>query len=376
VTVEASVAVREVPLGEICEFKYGKALPEASRTSGQFAVYGSNGPVGSHTHALTLGPTVVIGRKGSFGEVHFSPRPCWPIDTTYYVDETATDADIRWLAYRLSGLGLTALNRAAAVPGLNRNDAYRCQLYLPPPSEQRRIADLLDAAGALHAKQQDVLARLDEFAEAMFVEMFVRGSSATEGRKAEPLGNHLQFVTSGGRGWARYYADHGSRFIRSLDVRMNHIANEEAVFVTPPDNAEARRTRVAAGDVLLTITGSRIGRVAAAPKELDGAYISQHVAILRPDPAVLLPAFLAFFLSSELGGQPQIAAAQYGQTKPGLNFEQIRSFELPVPSLRQQEDFARRLVMIEGLRGKIRQSLAQFEALFASLQHRAFRGEL
>ena len=97
----------------------------------------------------------------------------------------------------------------------------------------------------------------------------------------EKLGDNLLFITSGSRGWSEYYSPTGQRFIRSLDVQMNYIGNEDMAFVLPPDNSEARRTQSKAGDVLLTITGSRIGRVAPVPDDLDGAFVSQHVAILR-----------------------------------------------------------------------------------------------
>ena len=137
---EPATAWPEVPLGEICEFKYGRSLPGPLRAAGDVPVYGSNGIVGAHNEAITTGPAIVIGRKGSFVEVAFSPSPCWPIDTTYYIDRTATKADLRWLAYRLSALGLTGLNRAAAIPGLNREDAYRQRLLLPSLPEQQRIA--------------------------------------------------------------------------------------------------------------------------------------------------------------------------------------------------------------------------------------------
>ncbi len=88
------------------------------------------------------------------------------------------------------------------------------------------------------------------------------------------------------------------------------------------------------------------------------------------------PEFLAFFLSIEKGGQYQIAKAQYGQTKPGLNFEQIRKFTLPLPPLERQREFSRCIESIERLKSTQRASVAKLDALFASLQHRAFRGEL
>lgn len=163
---------QKVSLGEICEFKYGKSLPDAKRAGGSVPVFGSNGVVGQHNDSITSDPAIIIGRKGSFGEVNFSTTSCWPIDTTYFIDKTATDADLKWLAYRLKGVGLKQLNKAAAVPGLNREDAYRQRLLLPPLPEQRRIAAILDQADALRGKRREALAQLDSLTQSIFIEMF------------------------------------------------------------------------------------------------------------------------------------------------------------------------------------------------------------
>lgn len=289
-------------------------------------------------------------------------------------------ADPRFLFHWFSSDRIQALARSFGqkttnISNLNIDRCLRLELALPPLAEQRRIAEVLDRADALRAKRRAALAQLDSLTQSIFLDMFgdpVRSRS----QYAEALGKHLLFLTSGGRGWAKFYASSGSRFIRSLDVRMNRIGNDDVAFVAAPNNAEARRTRVMKGDVLLTITGSRIGRVAAAPSELDGAYISQHVAILRVDSTRLLPSFLSYFLSLDVGGQRQIAKSQYGQTKPGLNFEQIERFEVPVPPMKMQLKFAKHVAVIDRLKTTHRAALAELDALFASLQHRAFRGEL
>jgi type I restriction enzyme S subunit len=252
-------------------------------------------------------------------------------------------------------------------------DFARClalSIPLPPLEEQRRVAQLLDNAYTLRVKRQKAITLLDNLAQAIFIDMFGCDEDADS-----LLGDHLSFVTSGGRGWAKYYSPSGARFIRSLDVRMNEIENRDAVYVTAPNNAEARRTRIEEGDVLLTITGSLIGRVAPVKEDLKGSFISQHVAILRPSNKSLRPEYLSFYLSLPSGGQRQIKKMQYGQTKPGLNFDQIRAFNVPVPTLSAQDAFLRRLAVIGRLRTAHNLHLAELDALFASLQQRAFRGE-
>ncbi len=132
----------EASLKEICEFKYGKSLPSEKRISGKIKVYGSNGVVGSHETALTKGPTIIVGRKGSYGEINFSDVSCFPIDTTYYIDSTASKQNLVWLAKALSKLGLNKMNKSAAVPGLSREDAYRQLVKLPSLQKQIEFEEI------------------------------------------------------------------------------------------------------------------------------------------------------------------------------------------------------------------------------------------
>ncbi len=100
----------ETTVGAFCPFIYGKGLPAGSRNSfGSIPVYGSNGIVGWHDVPYTKGPTVVIGRKGTVGAVHYSPIPCWPIDTTFFV-EYSEPQDARFKYYLLRNLGLENMN--------------------------------------------------------------------------------------------------------------------------------------------------------------------------------------------------------------------------------------------------------------------------
>jgi type I restriction enzyme S subunit len=131
-------------LKQVCQFAYGDSLPDEARVKGDVPVYGSNGQVGYHHVANTQNPCVVIGRKGSFGKVNYSAIPVFAIDTTFFVDERFTSADLRWLFYVLMWARLDSVTKDAAVPGLDRSEAYSKILPWCSQSEQRLIAVFLD----------------------------------------------------------------------------------------------------------------------------------------------------------------------------------------------------------------------------------------
>lgn len=126
-------------LKHICRLVYGDALPDVSRQDGSVPVYGSNGRVGFHSVSNTQAPCIVVGRKGSFGKVQYSDVPVYAIDTTFFVDSKFSSADLRWLFFGLGWLRLDEVSKDSAVPGLDREDAYKRLLPLPRLSEQTAI---------------------------------------------------------------------------------------------------------------------------------------------------------------------------------------------------------------------------------------------
>ena len=164
---------KQTTLGELAPFTYGKSLPTRKRNaSGQVPVFGSNGVVGYHDAALTDGPTIIIGRKGTAGAVHYSPVPCWPIDTTFFI--TDDDAELtRFKYYALCTLGLDDMNTDSAVPGLNRNAAHAREFGVPNETEQRRIAHILGTLDDKIELNCRMNATLEGMAQALFKSWFV-----------------------------------------------------------------------------------------------------------------------------------------------------------------------------------------------------------
>jgi len=113
-------------LGEVLELNYGKALRQEDRNGGEVPVYGSSGVVGLHDVTLVNGPGIIVGRKGNVGSVFWSEKDFYPIDTVYFV---TSKIPLRFLFYELQTKNF--INNDAAVPGLNRNQAYSLEMLLP-----------------------------------------------------------------------------------------------------------------------------------------------------------------------------------------------------------------------------------------------------
>jgi len=292
--------MREATLGEICEFKYGKSLPAKSRIEGNFPVFGSNGQVGSHVQAITRAPTIVVGRKGSVGELHYSVEPCWPIDTTYYVDPTTSEADLRWLYHAMRSLRLTELNKAAAVPGLNRNDAYQKKILVPRKEDQRRIASVLDKVEGIRRKRQRYLEAICDFLRSAYVhtvghlnpsygdwEPFMI-EALSEDRKGAirsgPFGSALRHGE---------FVDEGIAVLGIDNAVQNKFAWSERRFITPSKYEELRRYTVFPGDVIVTIMGTT-GRSAVVPDDIPEAITTKHLATITCNKELIHPEVLSF----------------------------------------------------------------------------------
>ncbi|MGL6147935.1 MAG: restriction endonuclease subunit S [Plesiomonas sp.] len=112
----------------LIELVYGKALKSTDRIDGPVPVYGSGGITGYHSESLVDGPSIIVGRKGTVGSLYWEDRPFFPIDTVFYV---RSEKPLTYCFYLLHTLGLADMNTDAAVPGLNRNNAYRLQVITP-----------------------------------------------------------------------------------------------------------------------------------------------------------------------------------------------------------------------------------------------------
>jgi type I restriction enzyme S subunit len=324
----------------------------------------------------------VVGRKGSFGEVHFSSEPCWPIDTTYYINAEATTADLRWLFFRMRALPLTELNRAAAVPGLNREDAYSQELLLPPIEEQRRIAAVLDAADALRAKRRQALATLDTLTQAIFIDMFGGGGGTAVSPNGTPSGHpngwkwrpilELAELATGhtpDRKRPDYWDGEISwvnlNEIRDFDGRVCHAT---AARITREGVRHSSAVVLPTGTVCFSRTAS-IGFVTimGVPMTTSQDFVN-WICGEQLNPTYLMHALL---MSREV-----LRASSSGSTHKTIYVRDAERFTVLHPPRQLQDEFELAILRIRESSRLMSADLSRLDALFASLQQRAFRGEL
>ena len=163
----------------VARFGYGDALPTVEVQEGSFRVFGSNGPYASFSRSNTGSPAIIVGRKGSYGKVNWTSEPCFASDTTFFIDSSFCNHELRWVYWLLQTLGLDEGTNEAAVPGLNRETAYSKDVEVPPRYQQHAIADYLDREtarlDALVAAKERMLGLLAEKRRALITRAVTRG---------------------------------------------------------------------------------------------------------------------------------------------------------------------------------------------------------
>lgn len=207
-------------------------------------------------------------------------------------------------------------------------------------AKQKDYVEKLDLIYKTIIDEKKQIEQLDVLIKARFVEMF--GDTVTNSLNWEEhfLDEYIEFLTSGSRGWAQYFVDKENElFITIKNVKNNHISLEGIQYINAPDNKEAERTKVKTGDLLISITAD-LGRTGVVDEEIanKGAYINQHLSLVRLEQKKVNPLYISHFLETD-GGKRQFESKNQNGVKAGLNFDAIRSLKILVPPLEKQNEY-------------------------------------
>ena len=368
--------MKVLPIGKLCALKYGKALRKDKRVNGTVPVYGSNGIVDYHNEAAVQAPTIIVGRKGSIGEIHYVDGPSWPIDTTYFVDLLGTyDIDLRWFYRVLGTLRLNELNRAAAVPGLNRADVYRIEIPLPPLEDQKRIAYLLSKVEGLIAQRKQHLQQLDDLLKSVFLDMFGDPVHNEKGWDFGPVETMCERIIDCPHSTPVYSDSETTNYcLRSSDIVDGYIDLSQTFHVDKEIFAERiRRHEPRRGDIVYSREGGRLGNAARVIGS-EKVCLGQRMMLFGVNSTTRSEFLWAILESAPF--KRKLKGLVGGGAAPRVNIKDLIQISVIRPPEELQNAFAEIVLRMDRIRFYYKTDLMNLELLFDVLSQQAFSGDL
>lgn len=262
----------------------------------------------------------------------------------------------------------------AGYPAVTDSIIKASPIPLLPIPEQRRIAAVLDQADAMRATRRRAIIKLKQFERSLFLDMFGDPAINSFGFPILRIGDTVTRITNGYVGPTRdIYRDTGVPYLLARHVKANRITFDGATYVSTHFNDKQAKSILNEGDVLLVQSG-HIGESAVVPLEHAG-HNCHAMIVLTPKQGIVLGHYLSYLFGTAYMRR-RFAGIQTGITLRHLNCRDVREIEIPVPPFALQHQFRQRIVTVTSVETHMQASLAKLDALFASLQHRAFRGEL
>jgi type I restriction enzyme, S subunit len=321
--------------------------------------------VGTHDGSLTNEVTIIIGRKGSVGEVHLSPQGCWPIDTTYFIDEFSCGLPPAYWALFLESLRLGQQDKSSAIPGISRDDIYEIEIPLPPLNEQRRIVakleKLLDKVDSCQKRLAKIPILLKRFRQAVL-------AAACSGQLTED--------------WRDTNGVDDEWPIKPLDALFTMRNGKSLTAARQRDgdipvfggNGRIGNHNEANAEGLVIVIG-RVGAQCGNVHYVSGKLWVTDNAISLQAKREVVPAFYAYFLRSQ-----NLNQLSGGTVQPYVSQEILGPIETPIVSTAEQQEIVRRvdelLALADRLEARYTKEKLRVDSLKQSILAKAFHGEL
>ena len=326
---------------DICKPKQWKTISAEMLQEEGYPVYGANGVIGYYSEYNHENPTLLVTCRGATcGSLNICQPYSYVNGNAMALDELRSDVNIKYLYYYLNARGFNDVISGSAQPQITRSAIEQVEIEVKSEAEQKEVVNKLELVESMISAGKEQLLGLDNLIKSRFVEMF--GDTVMNSMKWEEhfLNEYVTFLTSGSRGWAQYYTDEcGEVFITIKNVKNNHISLDNVQYINAPNNKEAQRTKVQTGDLLISITAD-LGRTGVVEEDIAtmGAYINQHLSLVRLDSSKINPLYVSYFLETD-GGKRQFESKNQNGVKAGLNFDAIKSLKILVPPLELQNDY-------------------------------------
>lgn len=369
-------------LGEVIKLEYGKPLPKSKRkNNGKYPVYGANG-VKTRSDAFYFDkPSIIVGRKGSAGELKLVDGKFWPLDVTYFVTFDEKKYDLKFLYNLLETLELTKLARGVK-PGINRNEVYRVDVDFPTLIEQKRIVKILDDTFDKVVKVKESAEKNLKNSKELF-EAYLQGVFANPGKgwEEKKIGDLCSLMTGGtpNRSKKEYFENGAIRWLVSGDVNMKEILDcDGRVTELGMKNSNAKYLPI--NSVMIALNGQGKTRGMVAMLRSKATCNQSLVSIYPKDAKKMLPEYVYHNLNVRYDEIRKITG-DTGNDRRGLNMPLIRNIKIQYPkSIQEQKNLINKFEKLsketKRLEKIYEQKLADLEELKKSVLQKAFSGAL
>lgn len=283
--------------------------------------------------------------------------------------------DLKYLLYyfRYFETQLSAKGTGTTFKAINQKLIKNLEIPIPPLNEQFRIVARIEELFSKFDKAVDTLKTTKE--QLAVYRQAVLKDAFSDFEKKDSIRNLTMVVTSGSRGWAKYYSNSGALFVRIGNLTHSGIDIDfrDIQHITPPDNAEGVRTRLQPNDVLVSITAD-LGSIGFVSEKVEEAYINQHIALVRFQNPVQ-GRFMAWYLRSEYG-QKDLLKNKRGGGKLGLGLDDIRDTPVPIvddiTATEIVDKVEEQLSVCDSIEKTVDTALAQADAIRQSILKQAF----
>jgi type I restriction enzyme, S subunit len=367
-------------LGEVIKLEYGKPLVKSMRKpDGLYPMYGANGIKGRTNEYYYNKKTIIVGRKGSAGEINLTEEKFWPLDVTYFVTFEEKEYNLIFLYHLLSSLELPKLAKGVK-PGINRNDVYDINTLLPQLPDQKLIVAILDKAFAAIAKAkanaEQNLKNAKELFESYLQEVFEdKGEDWAIFKISDICESIIDCVNK-----TAPICNEPTPFkmIRTTNIRFGKVDLSSVRFVDEDTYKKWTRRQIPnVGDILFT-REAPMGEVGMLLSD-EKVFLGQRIVSYRVDNNKVEKDFILYaFQSNDI--KDQIRTLASGATVQHLRVPHTKSFEISVPPLKEQKVIVKNLDALSAETKKLeaiyQQKIEDLEELKKSVLQKAFNGEL
>ncbi|WP_417858127.1 restriction endonuclease subunit S [Xanthomarina gelatinilytica] len=390
-------------LNELGVIHYGKDY-KSNPTGDDIPIYGTGGIMGYTSLSLNSGPAVLTGRKGSINNPIYVEGDFWNVDTIFCI-KPFNDVDPKWLYYNFLNTDLNKLNEATGVPSVNTQSLYRLKFNFFEKPQQRKIAQILSTVDAVLEKTEAAITKYQRLKQGLMHDVFTRGIDVHTGQLRPKQTQAPELYKQSALGWipmewevisiqefasksnyaivdgpfgsnlkSIHYRTKGYPIIQSGFVTSNKFIANKYLYVDKEKYYSEIRSSVKGGDIVMAKIGAQCGTCAILPINHPDGILAGNCLKISVDKDNNVEFLLHVLHSYRKKGILDLITSTTAQ--PAISMASLKVMEIPRPSLKEQNQIAKKLQSIDQKIHTEQQALAKYQQLKAGLLQDLLTGKV